>query len=208
MGAKINEIVRGLTLRALMVIDIGLLMLAFAFAAIATIYAGSWIDFPAFLATRVSLLSSVLFAIALFIGHGVLVMFDLYQSKRLASKGAEALDVLGAMALLTACLWCEATLFRVPGKTASFLLVFGATGALLIIASRMLLRFVLGGIRRRGRNLHHVVVLGTNPRAVAFARKITAMPDRGCRLLGFVDDDWIGIREFHQSGFLLASSYE
>src|SRR5215471_11156879 len=169
MGAKINEIVRGLTLRALMVIDIGLLMLAFAFAGIGTTRGGSWIDFPAFLATRVSLLSSVLFAIALFIGHGVLVMFDLYQSKRLASKGAEAL---------------------------------------LIIASRMLLRFVLGGIRKRGRNLHHVVVLGTNPRAVAFARKITAMPDRGCRLLGFVDDDWIGIREFHQSGFLLASSYE
>jgi exopolysaccharide biosynthesis polyprenyl glycosylphosphotransferase len=208
MVAKIQEILRGVMLRALMVVDISLLMLSFALAAVLTINGEHWPDFGSFFATRVTLLSCVLFAIALFMGHGILVMCNLYQSKRLSTKGAEAVDVLGAMTLLTLCLWCEAKLFRVPGKTMTFLMAFWAVGTALIIVTRVLLRFVLGSIRKRGGNLHHVLILGTNARAVDFARKIESMPDRGCRLLGFVDNDWIGMHVFEQSGFRLACDLE
>jgi exopolysaccharide biosynthesis polyprenyl glycosylphosphotransferase len=56
--------------------------------------------------------------------------------------------------------------------------------------------------------LHHVLILGTNARAVNFARKIETMPEHGCRLLGFVDDDWSGMREFEESGFRLVCDLE
>jgi len=204
MGAKIQEVLRGIMLRSLMVVDISLLMLSFAFAAVLTTNGEHWTDFASFLATKVSVLSCVLFAIALFLGHGVLVMCNLYQSKRMSTKGAEAFDVLGAMTLLTVCLWCEARVARMPGNVTYFLVAFWAIGTGLITVTRVLLRFVLGSIRKRGRNLHHVLILGTNPRAVNFARKIETMPRRGCRLLGFVDDDWSGIREFEESGFRLS----
>jgi len=203
MGTKIQEVVRGLMRSGLMVVDIGLLMLSFALAALLTTDGERWTDFDSFFATRVTLLSCVLFAIALFLGHGILVMFNLYQSKRMSTKGAEALDVVGAMALLTACIWCETKLFR-QGDTTSFLVVFCAIGTGLMIVTRMLLRSVLGNIRKRGRNLHHILILGTNHRALDFARKIEAMPERGCRLLGFVDDDWSGMGEFKESGHRLA----
>ena len=38
-----------------------------------------------------------------------------------------------------------------------------------------------------------MLILGTNPRAVDFARRISAKQERGYRLLGFVDDDWPGL---------------
>jgi exopolysaccharide biosynthesis polyprenyl glycosylphosphotransferase len=208
MGIKVQEIVRAILLRALMVIDLGLLMLSFGFAAILTANADSWATFPDFLAARVSLLSCVIFAFALFLGHGVLVMCNLYQSKRLSTKGAESLDVLRAMTLLMACLWCLGKLLRVSDMTVSFLLVFWVVATILIIATRLLLRSVLEVIRRRGRNLHHVLILGTNPRAVGFGRRVETMPERGCRLLGFVDDEWSGMAEFKESGFRLASDYD
>src|SRR5579864_7754732 len=208
MGTKFQDISRGVMFRALMVVDIGLLMMSFAFAAIFTKNGDRWTDLASFFATKVTLLSCVLFAIALFMGHGILVMCNLYLSKRLSTKGAEAFDVLGAMTLLTVCVWCEAKLFRVSGQTTYFLVVFWAVGTASIIVTRLLLRFVLGNIRKRGRNLHHVRILGTNSRAVDFARKTETMPERGCRLLGFVDGDWIGMRDFEESGFRLACDLE
>ena len=204
MVAKFQDILRGITLWALMVVDISLLMLSFASAAIVTETGEHWTDIASFFATKVTLLSCVLFAIALFLGHGILVMCNLYESKRLSTKGAEAIDVLGAMTLLTACVWCEARLFRVSGQTAYFLLAFWAIGTLLIIVTRMLLRFVLGNIRKHGRNVHYILILGTNTRAIDFARRIENEPERGYRLLGFVDDDWSGTREFRNSDCRLA----
>lgn len=198
---------RAILFRALMVIDLGLLMLSFGLAAILTT-SPDWRTFPGFLAARVSLLSCVLFASALFLGHCVLVMCNLYQSKRLSTKGAESLDVVRAMTLLIACLWCQGKLLRVSDMPVFFLLVFCVVGTILIIVTRLLLRSVLGVIRKRGRNLHHVLILGTNVRAVGFGRKVETTPERGCRLLGFVDDEWSGMAEFKESGFRLASDFD
>lgn len=208
MSMKIQEILRRVMFRALMIIDFTLLMLSFAAAVFLSKSGARWADFSGFLATKVTVLSCILFAIALFIGHGILVVCNLYQSKRLSTKRAEAFDVLGAMALLTVCVWCEAKLFRMAGSTAYFLIVFWAVSTGLIVATRMLLRFILGTIRKRGRNLHCVLILGTNRRAVEFARKIEAKPERGYRLLGFVDNDWSGMQDFKESGFHRACDLE
>jgi exopolysaccharide biosynthesis polyprenyl glycosylphosphotransferase len=208
MNTKTQEILRGIMLGGLMVIDIGLLMLSFGLAAVLSTNADKWTTFTSFFATRVSLLSCVLFAIALFLGHGVLVICNLYQSKRMSTKRAEALDILRAMTFLTACLWCEGKLFRVTDTPNYFLLAFCVIGTLLMVMTRLLLRSVLGGIRKRGRNLRHILVMGTNSRAVGFARMIEAMPERGCHLLGFVDDNWSGMEKFKESGRRVACHYD
>src|SRR5262249_45976776 len=57
-------------------------------------------------------------------------------------------------------------------------------------------------------NLHHILVLGTNARAIAFGQRIEAMPERGYRVLGFADNDWWGIEEFKGSGFRIACDQE
>ena len=59
-----------------------------------------------------------------------------------------------------------------------------------------------------GRNLRNLLIVGTNPRAVRFARKIEAKPELGYRIIGFVDDDWDGIQEFHRTGYRQVSSLD
>jgi exopolysaccharide biosynthesis polyprenyl glycosylphosphotransferase len=203
MGPKI-QMLRAIGLRALMAIDIGLLMLSFGSAAFFTADANTWTTFEGFFATRISLLNCVLFAVALFLGHGVLVMCNLYQSKRMSTKRAESLEVLLAMTLLAASLWYEGKIFRVSDLPPYFLMTFWAAGTLMMIVTRLLLRSILASIRKRGRNLHHVLILGTNARAIAFGCNMETMPERGFRLLGFVDDDWSGMEKFKESGFPLA----
>jgi exopolysaccharide biosynthesis polyprenyl glycosylphosphotransferase len=208
MRSKIQEILRGVGLRALMVIDIGLLMLSFGLAAALTSGPDPWSTFRDFFTARVSLLSCLLFAFALLVGHGVFVACNLYQSKRMSTKLAESWDALRAMVLFTVCLWCELKVFRVSRLPRYYLLALFAVATLLIVVARLLLRSFLAGIRKRGRNLHHILVLGTNVRAVAFARSIEMMPERGCRVLGFVDDDWRGMEKFKESNYSLACNYQ
>jgi exopolysaccharide biosynthesis polyprenyl glycosylphosphotransferase len=52
-----------------------------------------------------------------------------------------------------------------------------------------------------------MLILGTNLRAVEFARRVSENPERGYRILGFVDDDWLGIIAFKNTGFQVVSDY-
>jgi len=208
MGPKMHESVRGIMFSAFRVFDIGLIMASFGLAAVLGIDALEWTTIASFLASKVSLTSCVLFAIAILMCYGVFSLCGLYESKRMSTKGAEAADVLRAMTFSTACLWLEGKLFSISVMTPYFFVAFWAIGSTLVVSARFLLRYVLGAIRKRGRNLHHILVLGTNARAVGFARRIETMPERGCRLLGFVDDDWSGMDQFKESGFRLACDYD
>jgi exopolysaccharide biosynthesis polyprenyl glycosylphosphotransferase len=207
MGPKIQEIMRGVVCRALQVADMALIMVSFGLGAVVSLNVGKWTAITGFFASKVSLSSCVLFAIAILACHGIFSLCGLYESKRLSTKHAESADVLRAMTLATALLWAEGKSFSISLITPYFLVAFWTFGSLTIIAMRLLLRYVLGAIRKRGGNLHHVLVLGTNPRAIEFGRRIEAMPDRGYRLLGFVDDTWSGIEEFNATGFRLACGY-
>ena len=208
MRPKIQEIMRGIVFKALRVSDIALIMLSFGLAVVVSINAGKWTTIEGFFASKVSLWHCVLFAIAILLCHAVFSLCGLYESKRMSTKSSEAWDVLRAMTFSTACLWWEGRLFYILVVTPYFLVAFWAIGSTLVIVMRLLLRVVLGLIRRRGRNLHHVLVLGTNARAIEFGRRVNATPDRGYRLLGFVDDDWPGIEEFRATGFRLACDYD
>jgi exopolysaccharide biosynthesis polyprenyl glycosylphosphotransferase len=207
MRQKIQEIMRGLVFSALRVTDIGLIMLSFGLAAVLSINAAKWTTIASFFASKVSLSSCALFAVAILLCHGMFSLGALYESKRLSTRGAEALDVFYAMTLSAACLWGEGKLFSISIMTPYFLMAFWGIGTVLVTVTRMLLRYVLGAIRKRGRNLHHVLVLGTNARAINFGRRVEAMPERGYRLLGFVDDDWPGMEAFERTGFRLACRY-
>jgi exopolysaccharide biosynthesis polyprenyl glycosylphosphotransferase len=207
MGPRVHEIMRGIVFRALQIADIGLIMVSFGLAAIVSTNEEQWTTIKNILASKVSLSSCILFALAILACHGVFSLCGLYESKRLSTKQAESADVLRAMFVSTSCLWLEGKLFSILLVTTYFLADFWIFGSVTIIAMRLLLRYVLGALRKRGRNLHHVLVLGTNTRAIEFGRRIQSMPDRGYRLLGFVDDDWPGMDEFKSTGFQVTCSY-
>lgn len=208
MGPKIHEIMRRAVFYALQVADIGLIMLSFGLAAVLGISPGRWSTITSFFASKVSLSSCVLFAVAMLLCHAMFSLSGIYHSKRMSTISSEAVDVLRAMTLSTACLWGEGKLFYILVITPTFLVAFWMMGSVVVITTRLLLRSALGAIRKRGRNLHHVLVLGTNMRAIEFGRRIEAMSERGCRMLGFVDDAWSGMEKFKESGFPLVCHYD
>lgn len=208
MGPRKYEILRAILVYALRAIDIGLIMFSFGLGAVVGMEAFKWTMIKGFFASKVSLSSCALFAVAMLLCYSVFSLCGLYQSKRLSTMRAEVMDILRAMAFSTAFLWLEGRLFSVPVMTPQFLAAFWSVGSTLVISARFLRRFVLGAIRRRGHDLHHILVLGTNLRAIEFAQNIAAMPDHGYRFLGFVDDDWHGMEQFRRSGFPIACCHD
>jgi exopolysaccharide biosynthesis polyprenyl glycosylphosphotransferase len=189
---------------ALMFVDIALLMASFGLAALLSARSLNWATIAELFASKISLSSLAFFAIAILVCRGSFSLCNLYESKRLSTRSAEAADVLRAVTISTLILWCGARLFSVLHSSSYFLVAFWALASFLIIATRTLVRYFLAGIRRRGRNLHHILVLGSNARAIEFGRRIEAMPERGFRLLGFVDDEWPGLGGVKEAGFQLS----
>lgn len=67
-------------------------------------------------------------------------------------------------------------------------IVFWLMAMVMTVAVRAAMRFLLTLVRSQGRNLRHIVVLGTNRRARAFAEKIRERRDMGYNVIGYVDD--------------------
>ena len=56
------------------------------------------------------------------------------------------------------------------------------------ILLRFGMRTMLKALRRRGHNLRHILIVGTNRRAIKFASEIEAKPELGYIVAGFVDE--------------------
>ena len=203
-----SEVNRRFLLNALKLFDLGLVFVSFGIATFLVASAQHSVPIGQFLSLRVKLSNCVIFAVALLLCHLMYSLCGLYESRRLSSRGAELLDAVKATSLSTLGFAVLSSLchLRVV-TTARFLLLFWAFSSLTLVLSRVLLRYLLARARRNGHNLRHILVLGTNARAIQFARKIAAAPEQGYRLVGFVDDDWPLIHEFRATGMRLACDF-
>ena len=98
------------------------------------------------------------------------------------------------------------TVFRISMAMPVFLVIFWLVITCTNVCSRVMLRITLAFVRKRGRNLRDIVIVGTNVRALEFARFISR-PELGYRITGFVDQDWHGLESFQRSGFTVASDF-
>jgi exopolysaccharide biosynthesis polyprenyl glycosylphosphotransferase len=90
--------------------------------------------------------------------------------------------------------------------TPLFLSVFWIGSAGSMILSRFLMRVALSALRRRGRNLRTVLIVGANSRGVQFAQKLESQPELGYRVTGFVDEQGRADTEtFKRSGYRLVA---
>jgi exopolysaccharide biosynthesis polyprenyl glycosylphosphotransferase len=119
-------------------------------------------------------------------------LLGLYRSKRLSRTLPEITDLAKASATATLLIAVVAVVFRVKTVTPGVLVRFLPIALICLVASRLSMRQLLKAIRRRGRNLRQVLVVGTNARAVEFARTVLDRPEVGYRVVGFADDAWIG----------------
>jgi exopolysaccharide biosynthesis polyprenyl glycosylphosphotransferase len=127
--------------------------------------------------------------------HTTLRAHRFYQSRRLEGFVKETLEICSASFLCSlvglAWLW---SITSASSRSVSQLLLICPLFTVLTFASIMLTRASGRGImhlfRVRGRNLRHILIVGTNRRAHAFVQDLALHPEWGYNLQGFVDDQW------------------
>jgi exopolysaccharide biosynthesis polyprenyl glycosylphosphotransferase len=187
--------------------DIMLVIVAFALGTISLVHSEYSITLKQFLAIRTTLANVLIFCFMLLVCHILFSLHGLYRSMRLAGPWTEMVAIVRATFACTVCFAIIGVAFSVKMMPPKFLLLYWAYSVSILCISRQLLRFVAIYLRLHGRNLRYLLVVGTNPRAVEFARKVLSRKELGYRLIGFVDDDWEGLPEFNASGFKIVSSY-
>jgi exopolysaccharide biosynthesis polyprenyl glycosylphosphotransferase len=196
-----------LTIGLLKLCDLALAILAFALTTVYRVRAEHGISLAHFLSIRAKVSNLFILLFALVVCHIIFSLCGLYRSRRLTGRRAEVADVLRATTACTTFFLGLSYVFSIRMITIQFLAVFWGLSTLVLVISRLLLRKVADRVRVNGRDLRYMLILGSNPRAVEFARRILASRERGYRLLGFVDDRWPGMEALESAGFRVVSDF-
>jgi Undecaprenyl-phosphate glucose phosphotransferase len=115
----------------------------------------------------------------------VLRSFRIYRSARTARLSQELWTIAQGIAIVAALAALASYSFR--GELArSVLLLFAGLAAGSLMAAHVLIRTTLRALRRSGRNLRHVLIVGTGELAERVARKMISEPDYGLSVTGLV----------------------
>jgi exopolysaccharide biosynthesis polyprenyl glycosylphosphotransferase len=199
---------RQFLLNAFKLWDIGLMLLAFFVASVSVLGQSHAVSVSEFFSMRVKITNFLIFSLFLFFWHVTFSAFGLYASRRLGERRKEVLDVLKATSLGTLFVVAGSLAFQVTLAKPIFFLAFWTTVTITAICSRLVMRMMLASVRKNGRNLRDVLVVGANGRALSFVQKMLSHPELGYRVIGFVDQEWEGAVAVRDSGFELACDLE
>jgi exopolysaccharide biosynthesis polyprenyl glycosylphosphotransferase len=191
--------------------DLALLILSFGMATLAILPHMARIGPPSladFLSMRIKLQNFVVFFFLLGVWHAIFSLFGLYSSKRLASRKREVFDALKATTMSSAVLAFGTIVLGFRMVTPAFIVAFWALSSVLVASTRLALRTCLRRFRARGHNVRNMLIVGTNRRALDFAKTVQSRPDLGYCVLGFADIDWAGSEELKQNGYEVLSDLE
>ena len=194
-----NTLHRRILLTTLKVGDLVLATLSYGLAAFLLVSAEHGPSFAGFLSMRIKLGNFIIFGVALLAWHLIYSLNHLYESKRLSTAREAMLEQMKATGQAALCLLLLAASFKITMISLPFLVLFWAINTFAMLASRLFLRRALGQVRKHGRNLRYIVIVGTNSRALEFARLLRKKPEWGYRHLGFVDEWWRGLDDFHRA---------
>jgi exopolysaccharide biosynthesis polyprenyl glycosylphosphotransferase len=156
---------------------------------------------------RIKLGNCLVFALLLLVWHNVFTFCGLYASKRLTRQLTQVGEVYKAATLATLFLFVSARAFHLRIVSPRFVLTFWLSSTFMMVAGRVAARWILLALRSRGRNTRFIVIVGTNERAIEFARQLAGRPELGYHIVGFVDDDWAGTQAFESTGQTRCSTF-
>jgi exopolysaccharide biosynthesis polyprenyl glycosylphosphotransferase len=192
---------------AFQLVDLILIVLSFAVATMPVLFREGLASFAQFLSLKIKLQNFVAFVVLVWLWRFVFAMLGLYGSKRHASRKAEAIDVLKATTVCALILVTFSLVLRFRMVDAAFVEIFWAASTLLIAGTRLTVRTWLRHVRARGHNYRNMLIVGSNSRAIQFAKSVPHRPEWGCQVTGFADDDWAGVDELRSAGFHLVSNF-
>jgi len=161
-----------------------------------------------FLSMRIKVVNFFLFAGFLLLWNVLCSFFGLYRSRRLSSAWSISLDVLKATSTAAVVLLIFRDLAHIRMYNHVFVLTYWISSSCIIIMSRLLLKYGLGRVRIFGSNLRHLLIVGTNDRALRFAENISTRRELGYVITGFADDKWKGMNTVSDNGFKLVADLD
>ena len=198
---------RQILVDAFQLVDLVLMVLSFGAATLPVLFREGLPSFAEFLSLKIKLQNFLVFVVLVWLWHLVFSALGLYKSKRLASRKAEAFDVVKATSICTVILISFALVLRFRMVNIRFVEIFWASSTLLVAGTRLVVRTWLRRFRSRGRNYRNMLIVGSNARAIEFAKSVPLRPEWGCRVTGFADDEWAGVEELRTSGFRLVCDF-
>jgi len=188
--------------------DLLAMVLSFGVATIAAHHQLRTVSFEQFLAMRITVENFTMFLGLLLVWHFIFALFGLYGSRRLIPLRRKIIDSIKVTFSATLALYTIAVLFRIELATPVFLVVFLTVSSAIIILSRVIIGYFLTRLRIHGRNLSHMLIVGTNLQAIQFAQKIETNKGLGYQLIGFADNKWKGIEEFQTTDYHIVTDFD
>ena len=116
----------------------------------------------------------------------VLAFYGLYRPMAPWSVRHDAIGVAQATVLFALVVFAALYILRMPGLSRPLLLAVFPIQAMATVASRAVLRAWFSALRRRGRNLRFILIVGTSGSARAFAERLESHRELGLRIVGFL----------------------
>jgi exopolysaccharide biosynthesis polyprenyl glycosylphosphotransferase len=195
-----NELRRRILHNSLQIFDIGVMLLAFGISA-GILDHTTLTDLGRILAMRVKVTNFVLLLMLIGVWHSMFARFGLYRSRRIAAQKQEFLDILKSTVMGSLILGLAKWIFTIRLLPVDGLPLFFVMSTLVIVSSRVLLRSLLKWVRKRGRNLRYVLLVGATERSLELARKLESRLDLGYRIAGFACDGVPECPAFAESGY-------
>lgn len=171
-------------------LDLSVMTLTF----VVSMYLNSYKDMPADLVSFLSFkirISNLLILPLLYAGWiYIFKFFGLYTVRRLGDRFKEWFDILKAVTVGVFFIAALSLIFERGNVNQSVLLTFWGLCTVFTISFRTIVRVIIVRLRTHGRNLRHVVIVGSGPRALELARRLLGRPELGYKLLGFIDDNF------------------
>lgn len=141
--------------------------------------------------------ASIIYAAAMAL---ILAMLGIYKSSRVRGLKREFFIILEANILGILGVGAALYLFRLQEFSRGVLSTFFIASIGALCVKRLLMRYILRGMRRRGYNQKHVVVVGTGSLARQYASSIAKHPSFGFMITGFVGKVSEGEEKLHILG--------
>lgn len=139
---------------------------------------------------NLKLINVLLLVFLVGIWHLVFLSMGLYDSRRLDRGKGEYHDVFKAVIMGSMLLLVVGALFRRNHINREVVLYFATSAFCLTCIGRYFLRMALGWVRVHNRNLRRLLLVGSNRRGMAFARRVKAKSQLGYRVVGYIDDEF------------------
>ncbi|MFQ5559702.1 MAG: undecaprenyl-phosphate glucose phosphotransferase [Nitrospinota bacterium] len=113
-------------------------------------------------------------------------IFDLYQPMRGRSSFIEVANIIKVSTTSILLMTAITFFYREHSYSRTVFLIFWVNSTVFLILTHTIVRFTLSALRKKGKNLRHVIIIGEGEVSQLLTEKIELHPEIGFNILGYI----------------------